>query len=45
MVSKVISELFSVSAYLVRTAHKIKKIGGILAKPAPKKGRLLAFIS
>ena len=37
MISKVFSEFFSVSAYLVRTARKTKKIDGILAKPAPKK--------
>ena len=31
------SEYFNVFEYLVWTSHEIKKIGGILAKPAPKK--------
>ena len=31
------SEYFNVFEYLVWTSHKIKKVGGILAKPAPKK--------
>ena len=30
-------EYFNVFEYLVWTSHKIKKVGGILAKPAPKK--------
>ena len=28
---------FNVFEYLVWNSHKIKKVGGILAKPAPKK--------
>ena len=31
------SENFNVVEYLVWTSHKIKKVGGILAKPASKK--------
>ena len=31
------SEYFNVFEYLVWTSHEIKKVGGILAKPAPKK--------
>ena len=31
------SECFNVFEYLVRTSHEIKKVGGILAKPAPKR--------
>ena len=27
--------------YLVQTARELKKVGGILAKPAPKKGKTL----
>ena len=34
------SEYFNVFEYLVWTSHEIKKVGGILAKPAPKKGKL-----
>ena len=30
------SEYFNVFEYLVWTLHEIKKVGGILAKPAPK---------
>ena len=33
------SEYFNVFEYLVWTSHEIKKLGGILAKPAPKKGK------
>ena len=36
MVSNV-SEYFNVFEYLVWTSHEIKKVGGILAKPDPKK--------
>ena len=31
------SEYFNVFEYLVWTSHEIKKVGGILAKPASKK--------
>ena len=31
------SDYFNEFEYLVLTSHKIKKVGGILAKPAPKK--------
>ena len=31
------SEYFNVFKYLVWTSHEIKKSGGILAKPVPKK--------
>ena len=31
------SEYFNVFEYLVWTSHEIKNVGGILAKPAPKK--------
>ena len=31
------SEYFNVFEYLVWTSHEIKKVGGILAKPAPEK--------
>ena len=31
------SEYFNVFEYLVGTSHEIKKVGVILAKPAPKK--------
>ena len=30
---------FNVFEYLVWTSHEIKKVAGILAKPAPKKGK------
>ena len=35
------SEYFNVFEYLVWTSHKIKKVGGILAKPAPKKRKTI----
>ena len=35
------SEYFNVFEYLVWTSHEIKKLGGILAKPAPKKGKTI----
>ena len=31
------SECFNVFEYLIWTSHEVKKVGGILAKPAPKK--------
>ena len=34
-------EYFKVFEYLVWTSHEIKKVGGILAKPAPKKGKTI----
>ena len=34
-------EYFNVFEYLVWTSHEIKKVGGILAKPAPKKGKTI----
>ena len=33
------SEYFNVFEYLVLTSHEIKELGGILTKPAPKKGK------
>ena len=35
------SEYFNVFEYTVRTSHEIKKLGIILAKPAPKKGKII----
>ena len=35
------SEYLNVFEYLVWTSHEIKKVGGILAKPAPKKGKTI----
>ena len=35
------SEYFNVFEYLVPTSHEIKKVGGILAKPVPKKGKTI----
>ena len=35
------SKQFDVSEYLIRTARELKKVGGIQAKPAPKKGKTL----
>ena len=34
-------EYFDTFEYLVRTSHEIKKVGEILAKPAPKKGKAI----
>ena len=34
-------EYFNVFEYLVWTSYEIKKVGGILAKPAPKKGKTI----
>ena len=33
------SEYFNVFEYVVWTSHEIQKVGGILAKPVPKKGK------
>ena len=33
------SKYFNVFKYLVSTSYEIKKVGGIIAKPAPKKGK------
>ena len=35
------SEYFNVFEYLVWTSHEVKKVGEILAKPAPKKGKAI----
>ena len=35
------SVYFNIFEYLVWTSHEIKKSGGILAKPAPKKGKTI----
>ena len=35
-------EYFNISEYLAWTSHKIKKVGGILAKPATKKGKTIS---
>ena len=35
------SEDFNVFEYLVLTSYKMKKVGGILAKPAPEKGKTI----
>ena len=32
---------FDVSEYLIRTARELDKVGGILGRPAPKKGKTL----
>ena len=37
MVARVSIKQFDVSEYLIQTARELKKVGGILAKPAPKK--------
>ena len=34
-------EYFNVFEYFVWTSHEIKKVGGILAKPTPKKGKTI----
>ena len=34
-------EYFNVFEYLVWTWYEIKKVGGILGKPAPKKGKAI----
>ena len=36
-------EYFNVFEYLVWTSHEIKKVGGILAKPAPKKRKTITI--
>ena len=35
------SKYFNVFEYLVWTSHQIKKVGGICAKPVPKKGKTI----
>ena len=35
------SEYFNILKYLVWTSHETKKVGEILAKPAPKKGKAI----
>ena len=35
------SEYLKVFEYLVWTLHQIKNVGGILGKPAPKKGKII----
>ena len=35
------SEYFDIFKYLVWTSHEIKKVGEIIAKPAPKKGNAI----
>ena len=35
------SEYFNIFEYVAWTLHEIKKFGGILAKPAPKKGKTI----
>ena len=35
------SEYFNIFEFLVWTSHEIKKVGEILAKPAPKKGKTI----
>ena len=35
------SEYFNVFEYFVWASHEIKKVGGILGKPAPKKGKAI----
>ena len=37
------SEYFNVIEYLISTSHEIKKLGAILAKPAPKKGKNITY--
>ena len=36
---KYCAEYFNLSEYLVRIARKLKKVGGILAIPSPKRGK------
>ena len=36
------AEHFNVSEYLVRTARELKKVKGILAKPAQKQGKVIS---
>ena len=36
------AEHFNVSKYLVRTARELKKVKGILAKPAQKQGKVIS---
>ena len=36
------AEHFNVSEYLVRTATELKKVKGILAKPAQKQGKVIS---
>ena len=33
------SEYFNAFEHLVWTSHEIKKVGGVLVKPAPKEGK------
>ena len=35
------SEYFNVFEYVVWISHEIQKVGGILAKPVPKKGKTI----
>ena len=35
------SEYFNIFEYLVWTSHENKNVGGILAKPAPEKGKTI----
>ena len=35
------SKQFDVSEYLIQTARELKKLGRIMTKPAPKKGKTL----
>ena len=37
------SEYFNVFEYLVSTSHGIKKVSGVLAKPTPKKGKIITI--
>ena len=39
---KYCAEHFNVSEYLVRTARELKKVKGILAKPAQKQGKVIS---
>ena len=36
------AQFFNVSEYVVRTARDLKKDKGILAKPSPKRGKILS---
>ena len=41
MVPLILQRTFNVSEYLVRTARELKKVKGILAKPAQKQGKVM----
>ena len=44
MIPSILCWTFNVSEYLVRTARELKKVKGILAKPAQKQGKVISQI-